>query len=57
MAKIGRPKSENPKVHYVSFRLTDEQYKLFDKYCKCCGKPSSDVMRSIIKVVTSGMEN
>lgn len=32
--RMGRPPSENPKTHRVDVRMTEEEMKLLDAYCK-----------------------
>lgn len=34
MARMGRPKSDNPSHHKISIRLTDEEYKFLKQYAE-----------------------
>ena len=54
MAKVGRPKSDNPKAEKFSFRLNDDTVKALDGYCEKHGINRSEAIRIAIDSLASG---
>ena len=54
MAKVGRPKSENPKGEKFSFRLEADLVKDLDSYCRKHGVTRSVAMRMAVDVLVNG---
>ncbi len=54
MAKVGRPKSDNPKADKFSFRLDAQTVKALDEYCEKYGISRSEAIRLGIEALTSG---
>lgn len=54
MAKVGRPKSDNPKADKFSFRLDAQTVKALDGYCKKYGVNRSEAIRVAVEALTSG---
>lgn len=54
MAKVGRPKSDNPKADKFSFRLDAQTVKSLDEYCEKYGISRSEAIRLGIEALTSG---
>ena len=53
--KIGRPKSNKPKVNIVACRLTDEELLKLQQYCKANKMSQTQVIReAIIKIFQEG---
>ena len=53
MAKMGRPKSDNPRNHHFSIRFTDEEYEMVLEYSK---KRSQSITRSLLDALDLVME-
>ena len=54
MAKVGRPKSDNPKADKFSFRLNADTVKALDDYCQKHGLNRSEAIRVAIESLASG---
>ena len=54
MAKVGRPKSDNPKADKFSFRLDAATVKALDDYCDKNGVNRSEAIRLAVEALTSG---
>ncbi len=54
MAKVGRPKSDNPKADKFSFRLNADTVKALDDYCEKYSVSRSEAIRLGIEALTSG---
>ena len=54
MAKVGRPKSDNPKADKFSFRLDAQTVAALDGYCEKFGISRSEAIRLGIEALTSG---
>ncbi len=54
MAKVGRPKSDNPKADKFSFRLDGATVEALDGYCKKHGINRSEAIRLAVEALTSG---
>lgn len=55
MAKVGRPKSDNPKADKFSFRLNADTVKALDEYCEKHSVSRSEAIRLGIEALTSGI--
>jgi protein-tyrosine-phosphatase len=53
MAKMGRPKSDNPRSHHFSIRFTDQEYEAVLEYSK---KRSQSITRSLLDALDLVME-
>lgn len=51
MAKLGRPKCENPSLHKVSVRLTQAEYQKLKSYAESNNLTMTQAMKSGIKIV------
>ncbi len=49
--KIGRPKSENPKMHRITVRLDDYTWKMLEEFCEAYDISPSIVIRRGIEEV------
>ena len=49
--RMGRPPSENPRLLRVNVRLTEEEMKLLDEYCKKAGVNHAQGLRDGIKLL------
>lgn len=49
---VGRPKSINAKIKSVTFRLTEEELKVLEDYCKINNKDQSAAIRKSIKLLS-----
>lgn len=49
--RMGRPPSENPKNLRIDIRLTEEEMKLLDEYCKKAGVSRPQGLRDGIKLL------
>ena len=54
MAKVGRPKSDNPKGDKFSFRLDASTVKGLDDYCRKNGVTRSEAIRVAVNSLVSG---
>lgn len=54
MAKVGRPKSDNPKADKFSFRLDGATVKALDDYCEKHSINRSEAIRLAVEALTSG---
>ena len=50
MAKVGRPKSDNPKGERLTVRFTDAQVKRLESYAERLGVTKSKVMSDALEV-------
>lgn len=50
-AKMGRPISDNPRKNPVGCKITDEEQKRLNDYCKKNNIKKSDVIRAAIKPI------
>jgi hypothetical protein len=48
MAKMGRPKSENPKIRRINVRIEEDLFEMFDKECEKINVEKSTLIRSWI---------
>lgn len=46
MAKMGRPKVDDPKLYKVSVRLSDEEKKVLESYAESHGLTKAQVFKS-----------
>ena len=49
--KMGRPLSDNPRKNIVGCKLTDDELKRLNSYCKEKSKTKSDVLLEGIKTI------
>ena len=49
--RMGRPPSENPRIHRVNIRMTEEEMRLLDAYCKEKGITHAQGLRDAIKLL------
>lgn len=54
MAKVGRPKSDNPKGDKFSFRLDAATVKGLDDYCRKNGVTRSEAIRIAVDSLING---
>jgi len=47
--RMGRPKSDNPKTESIHFRLSVEDMKIIDVYCKQEDIPKTEAIRRGIR--------
>ena len=50
MSKAGRPKSDNPKTHIITFRMNDEDYKKLKAYTERYNLTISEFMQQAIEI-------
>ncbi|PLT84525.1 hypothetical protein [Mediterraneibacter gnavus] len=46
MAKMGRPKVDNPKLYKVSVRFSDEEKQVLESYAETQGLTKAQVLKS-----------
>lgn len=51
MARMGRPKSDNPSHHKISIRLTDEEYKFLKQYVENHDLTMTQAMKIAIQLL------
>ena len=51
MAKVGRPKSNNPSKNIVACKLTNDEYRRLLAYCEKNNVSKSEVLKNGIKKV------
>ncbi|ANM47455.1 TPA: hypothetical protein U2D46_002324 [Streptococcus suis] len=44
VAKLGRPKSENPRHHNTRIRMTDDELTMLEYCSKVTGKTKTDIL-------------
>ena len=54
--KTGRPKSDNPKKHLVTIRLTDDELNMLDKCSQALDVTRTELIRDQIKKVYATLE-
>lgn len=54
MAKVGRPKSDNPKADKFSFRLNSHTVQILDEYCKANNVSRSEAIRIGVEALATG---
>lgn len=51
VARMGRPKSDNPSHHKISIRLTDEEYKFLKQYVENHDLTMTQAMKIAIQLL------
>ena len=57
MAKMGRPKSENPKLIKLSLRMDEQENNSLEEICRITGDGKMESIRKAIKVYRDFLEN
>ena len=57
MAKMGRPKAENPKDKRIGIRMTAEEYEHLIQYAKHYNQTISEAVQQLIRQHCYGKEN
>ena len=57
MAKMGRPKAENPKDKRIGIRMTAEEYNHLIQYAKQCNQSISEAVQQLIRRHCHSEEN
>lgn len=50
--KMGRPLSDNPRIHKLFIRLTDEENDVLEKCCEITSKSKAEIVREGLKLAT-----
>ena len=53
VAKMGRPKADNPKDYKVAIRLSDEEYSRLKKYAEECNQTMTQIVRKGVEDIIS----
>lgn len=51
MSRTGRPKSEDPMIHKVSVRLTEDEYRRLKAYAELINKSMTDAIKDGIELL------
>lgn len=54
MAKVGRPKSDNPKAEKFSFRLNAHTVSILDEFCRANNVSRSEAIRIGVEALSTG---
>lgn len=54
MAKVGRPKSDNPKADKFSFRLNSHTVNILDEFCRTNNVSRSEAIRIGVEALSTG---
>lgn len=54
--RMGRPPSNNPKIHETRIRMSDKEVEMLEICCQRTGMTKADVIRKGIELVYNNLE-